>query len=111
MWSLIQLPFILRELIPVESPVALLACNGWSGSRRHRDYDTLQEEAVRSLCAVRENIETIKTVCNFPYSKWAHEIAGKRITRCGRSREKVLHVRTAEPGPSALTDRRRSVSA
>jgi len=27
----------------------------------------LQEEAVRSLCAVREDIETIKTVCNSPY--------------------------------------------
>jgi len=27
----------------------------------------LQEEAVRSLCAVREDTETIKTVCNPRY--------------------------------------------
>jgi hypothetical protein len=27
----------------------------------------LQEEAVRSLCAVAEDTETIMTVCNAPY--------------------------------------------
>ena len=36
-------------------------------NRPYRDYDALQEEAVRSLCAVREDTETIKTVCNPPY--------------------------------------------
>ena len=46
--------------------MALLACDHWS-NRRYRDYDALQEEAVRSLCAVREDTETIKTVCNSPY--------------------------------------------
>ncbi len=35
----------------------------------YRDYDELQEEAVRSLCAVGEDTETIKTVCNAPYIK------------------------------------------
>ena len=38
----------------------------------YRDYDALQEEAVRSLCAVREDTETIKTVCNPRYISRAH---------------------------------------
>ena len=35
--------------------------------RRYRDYDALQEEAVRSLCAVREDTETINTVSESRY--------------------------------------------
>ena len=34
---------------------------GITVDRLYRDYDALQEEAVRSLCAVREDTVTIKT--------------------------------------------------
>ena len=64
--SLIQLPPYSPELNPVENLWHYLRAHHWS-NRRYRDYDALQEEAVRSLCAVREDIETIKTVCNPPY--------------------------------------------
>ena len=37
----------------------------WS-NRPYRDDDGLREEAVRSLCAVHEGTETIKTVGNAP---------------------------------------------
>ena len=76
--SLIQLPPYSPELNPVENLWHYLRAHHWS-NRRYRDYDALQEEAVRSLCAVREDIETIKTVCNSHISQGAHEIAGKRI--------------------------------
>ena len=78
--SLIQLPPYSPELNPVENLWHYLRAHHWS-NRRYRDYDALQEEAVRSLCAVREDTETIKTVCNPPYISRVHEIAGKRITR------------------------------
>jgi transposase len=64
--SLIQLPPYSPELNPVENLWHYLRSHHWS-NRRYRDYDELQDEAVRSLCAVREDIETIKTVCNAPY--------------------------------------------
>ena len=64
--SLIQLPPYSPELNPVENLWHYLRANHWS-NRLYRDYDALQEEAVRSLCAVREDTETIKTVCNPPY--------------------------------------------
>ena len=57
--SLIQLPPYSPELNPVENLWHYLRAHHWS-NRRYRDYDALQEEAVRSLCAVREDIETIK---------------------------------------------------
>ena len=77
--SLIQLPPYSPELNPVENLWHYLRAHHWS-NRPYRDYDALQEEAVRSLCAVREDTETIKTVCNPRYLSRAHEIAGKRIT-------------------------------
>ena len=64
--SLIQLPPYSPELNPVENLWHYLRAHHWS-NRPYRDYDELQEEAVRSLCAVREDTETIKTVCNAPY--------------------------------------------
>ena len=64
--SLIQLPPYSPELNPVENLWHYLRAHHWS-NRPYRDYDALQEEAVRSLCAVREDTETIKTVCNPPY--------------------------------------------
>jgi transposase len=64
--SLIQLPPYSPELNPVENLWHYLRSHHWS-NRRYRDYDELQAEAVRSLCAVREDTETVKTVCNAPY--------------------------------------------
>jgi len=64
--SLIPLPPYSPELNPVENLWHYLRAHHWS-NRSYRDYDALQEEAVRSLCAVREDIGTIKTVCNAPY--------------------------------------------
>src|SRR3954470_12358178 len=51
--SLIQLPPYSPELNPVENLWHYLRSHHWS-DRAYRDYDELQEEAVRSLCAVRE---------------------------------------------------------
>jgi len=64
--SLIQLPPYAPELNPVENLWHYLRAHHWS-NRPYRDYDALQEEAVRSLDIVREDTETIKTVCNAPY--------------------------------------------
>ena len=64
--SLIQLPPYSPELNPVENLWHYLRAHHWS-NRLYRDYDALQEEAVRSLCAVRQDTETIKTVCNPRY--------------------------------------------
>jgi transposase len=64
--SLIQLPPYSPELNPVENLWHDLRSHHWS-NRRYRDYDELQEEAMRSLCAVCDDTETIKTVCNAPY--------------------------------------------
>jgi len=64
--SLIQLPPYAPELNPVENLWHYLRAHHWS-NRPYRDYDALQEETVRSLCAVREDTGTIKTVCNAPY--------------------------------------------
>jgi transposase len=64
--SLIQLPPYSPELNPVENLWHYLRAHHWS-NRPYRDYDALQEEAVRSLCAVREDIEAIKSICNAPY--------------------------------------------
>ena len=47
--------------------MALPACASLVEPPVPGDHDVLQEEAVRSLCAVREDTETIKTVCNPPY--------------------------------------------
>jgi transposase len=64
--SLIPLPPYSPELNPVENLWHDLRAHHGS-NRPYRDYSELQAEAVRSLCAVREDTETIKTVCNAPY--------------------------------------------
>ena len=64
--SLIQLPPYSPELNPVENLWHSLRAHHWS-NRRYQDYNELQEEAVRSLCAVCEDTETVKSVCNAPY--------------------------------------------
>jgi transposase len=64
--SLIQLPPYSPELNPVENLWHYLRAHHWS-NRRYRDYEELEAEAVRSLCAVSADSETIKTVCNAPY--------------------------------------------
>jgi transposase len=64
--SLIQLPPYSPELNPVENLWHYLRSHHWS-NRRYRDYNELEAEAVRSLCAVCEDTETIKSVCNAPY--------------------------------------------
>jgi putative transposase len=64
--SLIQLPPYSPELNPVENLWHYLRAHHWS-NRPYRDYDALQAEAVRSLCVVREDTETLKTVCDAPY--------------------------------------------
>ena len=105
--SLIQLPPYSPELNPVENLWHYLRAHHWS-NRRDRDYDALQEEAVRSLCAVREDTETIKTVCNAPYISRVHEIAGKRMRRrCQRSGSSgvLSSSATGVPGTSYSTPR------
>jgi transposase len=64
--SLIQLPPYSPELNPVENLWHYLRAHHWS-NRRYQDYNELQEEAARSLCAVCEDTETVKSVCNAPY--------------------------------------------
>jgi transposase len=64
--SLIQLPPYSPELNPVENLWHYLRAHYWS-NRPYRDYQELEEEASRSMCAVCQNTETIKTVCNAPY--------------------------------------------
>jgi len=64
--SLIQLPPYSPELNPVENLWHYLRAHHWS-NRRYQDYNELEDEAARSLCAVCEDTETIKSVCNAPY--------------------------------------------
>ena len=64
--SLIGLLPYSPELNPVENLWHYLRSHHWS-HRVYRDYEALREAAVRSLCAVREDTETIKTVCNPRY--------------------------------------------
>jgi transposase len=66
--SLILLPPYSPELNPVENLWHYLRAHHWS-NRRYRDYNELRAEAARSLCAVCEDVETIKSVCNAPYLK------------------------------------------
>ena len=66
--SLILLPPDSPELNPVENLWHYLRAHHWS-NRRYQDYTELRAEAARSLCAVCEDVETIKSVCNAPYLK------------------------------------------
>ena len=64
--SLIQLPPYSPELNPVENLWHYLRSHHWS-NREYEGYKGLQEEAVRSLRAVCQDDEKLKTICNADY--------------------------------------------
>ncbi len=64
--SLIQLPPYSPELNPVENLWHYLRSHHWS-NRAYRDYEELESEASRSMCAVCLDAEKVKSICNAPY--------------------------------------------
>jgi transposase len=66
--SLIQLPPYSPELNPVENLWHYLRAHHWS-NRVYEGYKGLEREAIRSLCAVCDDAETLKSVCNADYVK------------------------------------------
>jgi transposase len=68
--SLIQLPPYAPELNPVENLWHYLRSHHWS-NRPYADYEALQSEAIRSLCAVCSDEENLKSICNADYVKRA----------------------------------------
>ena len=64
--SLIQLPPYSPELNPVENLWHYLRSHHWS-NREYEGYKGLQEEAIRSLRAVCQDAEKLKTICNADY--------------------------------------------
>jgi transposase len=64
--SLIQLPPYSPELNPVENLWHYLRSHHWS-NREYEGYTGLQEEAVRSVRAVCQDAEKLKTICNADY--------------------------------------------
>lgn len=64
--SLIQLPPYSPELNPVENLWHYLRAHHWS-NREYEGYKGLQEEAVRSLCAVCDDAERLRRICNADY--------------------------------------------
>ncbi len=64
--SLIRLPPYSPELNPVENLWHYLRSHHWS-NREYEGYTGLQEEAVRSVCAVCQDAEKLKTICNADY--------------------------------------------
>ena len=64
--SLILLPPYSPELNPVENLWHYLRSHYWS-NRPYRDYDELESEATRSMCAVCLDAEKVKSICNAPY--------------------------------------------
>jgi transposase len=64
--SLIRLPPYSPELNPVENLWHYLRSHHWS-NREYEGYKGLQEEAIRSLRAVCQDTETLKTICNADY--------------------------------------------
>jgi transposase len=66
--SLIRLPPYSPELNPVENLWHYLRSHHWS-NREYEGYQGLQEEAVRSVCAVCADAEKLKTICNADYVK------------------------------------------
>src|SRR3954447_20673919 len=68
--SLIQLPPYAPELNPVENLWHYLRSHHWS-NRPYADYEALQSEAIRSLCAVCSDAENLKSIGNADYVKRA----------------------------------------
>ncbi len=66
--SLIRLPPYSPELNPVENLWHYLRSHHWS-NREYEGYKGLQEEAIRSLRAVCQDAEKLKTICNADYVK------------------------------------------
>jgi transposase len=66
--SLIQLPPYAPELNPVENFWHYLRSHHWS-NREYEGYPGLEEEAVRSVRAVCQDAEKLKTICNADYVK------------------------------------------
>jgi transposase len=66
--SLIQLPPYSPELNPVENLWHYLRAHHWS-NRPYEGYKGLEREAIRSLCAVCEDPEGLKSICNADYVK------------------------------------------
>ena len=64
--SLIRLPPYSPELNPVENLWHYLRSHHWS-NRQYEGYKGLEEEAIRSLQAVCQDGEKIKTICNADY--------------------------------------------
>jgi transposase len=64
--SLIRLPPYSPELNPVENLWHYLRSHHWS-NRVYEGYEGLQEEAIRSVRAVCQDIERLKTICNAEY--------------------------------------------
>jgi transposase len=64
--SLIQLPPYSPELNPVENLWHYLRSHHWS-NRPYEGYKGLESEAIRSLCAVCEEAERVKSICNADY--------------------------------------------
>ena len=64
--SLIRLPPYSPELNPVENLWHYLRSHHWS-NREYEGYEGLQEEAIRSVRAVCEDVEKLKTICNADY--------------------------------------------
>ena len=64
--SLIQLPPYAPELNPVEDLWHYLRSHHWS-NRADEGYKGLEEEAIRSLRAVCQDVEKLKTICNADY--------------------------------------------
>jgi transposase len=64
--SLIRLPPYSPELNPVENLWHYLRSHHWS-NREYEGYEGLQEEAVRSVRAVCQDAEKLKTICNTDY--------------------------------------------
>jgi transposase len=64
--SLIQLPPYSPELNPVENLWHYLRSHHWS-NRPYEGYKGLEREAIRSLCAVCEDAERLKNICNADY--------------------------------------------
>ncbi len=66
--SLIRLPPYAPELNPIENLWHYLRSHHWS-NREYRGYEGLKEEAVRSVRAVCQDVERLKTICNAEYLK------------------------------------------
>ncbi len=64
--SLIQLPPYSPELNPMENLWHYLRSHHWS-NRAYEGYEGLEEEAIRSVCAVGRDAEKLKCICNAEY--------------------------------------------